>query len=811
MQARKQDKGLPMKTLLRGVTLFSFVWVLSTVANAQEPGKLVNPSFEESDGGKVVGWNPQTWNGKPLFDRPESAHGGTRSVMISSESGADAAWKAAVVVKPFSQYRLKGFAKTENVAVQQGKGALINVPTGVGHEAKDNTTAVLTGTQDWTPVEVLFDTGATDAVEIHLLLGGWGLASGRVWFDDLALELVSSRELHPAVTLKGKDVGHDISPYIYGQFIEHLGRCIYGGIWAEMLEDRKFFFKCGEKESPWRIYTGIQRESARTHAAIVGRVEMTTADAYAGAQSAAVTLKGTGAFGISQGELAVRAGKKYVGRVILRGEPAAAPIDVTLIYPGASDKSLTVTFTELTAEYKAYPFEFAPAQDSDGAMLAISGRGKGKFQIGCVSLMPADNIEGMRADTIALLKELASPIYRWPGGNFVSGYNWRDGIGERDKRPPRKNPAWKGVEHNDFGLDEFMAFCRIVGTEAYITVNSGQGDTQSAADELQYANGTADTPMGQLRAKNGHAEPYGVKWWAIGNEMYGDWQLGHMPLSDYVKKNNAFADAMRAIDPSIKLVAVGATGEWSKTMLAECSGHMELLSEHFYCQEKPGLMSHVRQIPDNVRAKADAHRQYHKEIAALANKTIPIALDEWNFWYGPELYGQIGTRYFLKDALGIAAGLHEYSRNSDIFMMANYAQTVNVIGAIKTSKTAAAFETTGLVLKLYRNHFGTSPINLDGNAAPLDVAAAWTADHKKVTIGIVNPTAEARVLKLNTADLKLHGPARAWTIAGPDPMAFNTPEAPAGVAIQESTVKDYAEGLPAPAIGVVLYEIEAAE
>ena len=328
-----------------------------------------------------------------------------------------------------------------------------------------------------------------------------------------------------------------------------------------------------------------------------------------------------------------------------------------------------------------------------------------------------------------MLKQLNSPVYRWPGGNFVSGYDWKDGIGDRDRRPPRKNPAWTGVEHNDFGMDEFMHFCRLLGTEPYIAVNSGLGGVQNAVDELQYANGAAATPMGALRAKNGHPEPYGVKFWGVGNEMYGGWQLGHMPLADYVRKHNEFATALRAEDPSIKLVAVGDAGPWSEGMMQECAENMDLISEHFYRQESPGLASHVAQIAESVRAKAEAHRRYREQFESLKGKDIDIALDEWNFWYGPHVFGELGTRYFLKDALGIAGGLHEYARQSDIMFMANYAQTVNVIGCIKTTKTAAEMETTGLVLQLYRAHFGTIPVAVQ-TEAPLDVAAALTADGK---------------------------------------------------------------------------------
>jgi alpha-L-arabinofuranosidase len=162
---------------------------------------------------------------------------------------------------------------------------------------------------------------------------------------------------------------------------------------------------------------------------------------------------------------------------------------------------------------------------------------------------PAIHLPGWRRDVVELLKQLDSPVYRWPGGNFVSGYNWRDGIGDRDQRPPRKNPAWKGVESNDVGSDETMQLMSLIGAEPYVALNTGLGGADEAANEVQYFNGAKDTPMGRLRAQNGHPKPYGVKYWAVGNEMFGNWQLGHMPLSEYVKKNNQVVDAIWQMDP----------------------------------------------------------------------------------------------------------------------------------------------------------------------------------------------------------------------------------------------------------------------
>ena len=607
---------------------------------------------------------------------------------------------------------------------------------------------------------------------------------------------MKNKTLTPSVAIDASATSEPISKYIYGQFIEHLGRCIYGGIWAEMLEDRKFFYPVGDKESPWRAFP----EPAR--------VEVSRDDVFAGEHTPYIRVDGSTA-GIKQEGLALQKGRDYVGYIILAGDPEAGPVEIALSWDDKKSQRQVVARVNVTKQYVKTPFEFAGRANAENATLSVAGAGKGAFRIGTVSVMPADNVHGMRKDTLALLKDLDAPVYRWPGGNFVSGYNWRDGIGDRDRRPPRKNPAWLGVEHNDFGLDEFMVFCRELNTEPYIAVNSGLGDAKSAAEELEYANGSADTPMGKLRARNGHAGPYGVKFWGIGNEMYGKWQLGHMPLEEYVRKHNAFAETLRAIDPKIMLVAVGATGDWSKTMLANCADHMDLLSEHFYCKNRPDLLSHVRQIPDNVRTKADMHRQYLKEIPALAGKKIPIALDEWNYWYGPELYGQIGTRYFLKDALGIAAGLHEYFRNSDIFYMANYAQTVNVIGAIKTSKTAAAFETTGLALKLYRHAFGTIPVKVTGDAAPLDVAVAWREDRKALTIGIVNATLDERGLDFSIGGAALTGAGMLYTITGKHPNAYNEPGKKPGVVVKEGAIKGIRDRLKAPAISICLYVIEA--
>jgi alpha-N-arabinofuranosidase len=186
-------------------------------------------------------------------------------------------------------------------------------------------------------------------------------------------------------------------------------------------------------------------------------------------------------------------------------------------------------------------------------------------------------------------------------------------------------------------------------------------------------------------------------------------------------------------------------------------------------------MSHVKQIPDAIREKAEAHRQYRQEIPGLKEKDIRICMDEWNYWYGPHIYGELGTRYFMRDAMGIAAGINEYSRQSDIIFMANYAQTVNVIGCIKTNTTSSVFDATGEVLRLYRKVFGTIPLAIGGETRPLDIAATLDKEGKILTVSVVNPTFDQVKMTLRLLNGTIAGEGELWQVTAPDDMASNEP------------------------------------
>ncbi len=618
-----------------------------------------------------------------------------------------------------------------------------------------------------------------------------------------------SQTTKPAVKIDANKTAEPISKYIYGQFIEHLGRCIYGGIWAEMLEDRKFYFPITPNYNPYRRRRGVPRDNpfaivSASPWQIIGdadSVKMFKADSFVGEHTPLIAVGG----GIAQHDLALRKGKEYIGYVWIKPAKGKSTVRVSLCWGDDPEERQSDTIACAGDRYVKSPLHFRGVTDTERGTLQIEVIDRGACFVGTVSLMPADNIEGMRADTLKVLKELNAPMYRWPGGNFVSGYDWRDGIGDRDRRPPRKNPAWTGVEHNDFGFNEFVRFCRLLDTEPLVTVNTGFGDAYSAAAQLEYSNGSSDTLMGSLRAKNGEPESFNVRYWAIGNEMYGAWQLGHMRLEHYVQKHNLVVDKMRQVDPDIIPIASGNAGSWSEGLLKDCSNHIGMIAEHFYCQEKSSLLEHTSQIANNIKRKVEFHQQLRQKLDSLKGKDIRIAMTEWNYWYGPHPFGELGTRYFHKDALGIAKGLHEYFRHSDIIFLANYAQTVNVIGCIKTTKTAAAFETTGLALKLYRNHFGTVPVTVTGDAYPLDVAAAWTSNRKALTVAIVNPTEQEYELPMDFEGARLTGRGRLWLIAHSDPMAYNEPGKDPNVRIVERTINSVSSKLKVPALSISLY------
>lgn len=265
-----------------------------------------------------------------------------------------------------------------------------------------------------------------------------------------------------AVSIDAGKTAPTISPYIYGQFIEHIGDLINRSLWAELLDDRKFYNDITSKPPVRAGRGGGGGGGGRGRPAATwmpigpdDSVVMDQKNPYVGAHTPLVKLAGDSPRGIQQASIAVRKGKAYSGRVVLAGSPGAK-VSVSLVWGAGRGDRQAVPITTLTAAYAKFPLKFTAAADSDNARIEISGTGQGSFHIGAVSLMPADNIRGFRPDIIALLKGQRSGMWRFPGGNYLSAFEWRDAIGDPDKRPPRLDPVRGGFQPNDVGTDEFM-------------------------------------------------------------------------------------------------------------------------------------------------------------------------------------------------------------------------------------------------------------------------------------------------------------------------------------------------------------------
>ncbi|MBM4030684.1 MAG: hypothetical protein FJ291_02740 [Planctomycetes bacterium] len=620
------------------------------------------------------------------------------------------------------------------------------------------------------------------------------------------------------ISLDTAKPGPALSPYLYGQFIEHLGRCIRDGIWAEKLKDRKFLLEPGKS---WQVAKPEGAAFEAFHDA---------AGAYCGDKCLALWLREAkgGPCGIRQGGIGLLAGKEYVGYAVLANIGESAQIEVRLAWGSGAEDGQSVVLDKVGRTYARFPLRFKAGATTDAATLSVLLTKPAYVWLACLSLMPADNVKGMRADTLELIKRLNSPITRWPGGNFVSGYDWKDAIGDRDRRPPRWERAWNDVEDNDFGLDEFMAFCREVATEPYIAVNTGLGSVADAADEVEYANGPATSRWGSERAKNGNTAPYGVVWWGIGNEMYGGWQLGNVPVERYALRHNAFVQAMRARDSRIKVIAVGAPGRWNDVVVPLCAAHTDLLSGHHYTERRlklpfspedakkceEGFVAYSGHVAGGVRGLvADFRRRLGKGNPAVDR--LRLAVDEWGIvreWNpapDPPGVGAFEHYYTLADAIATARAVHELIRSADLVAMANWAQAVNVIGAIKTTRNHACLDPAGHVLALYRAHLlgELVPVAVTGGGT-VDAVAALDKKTGALAIGLINfsPNQEAAVALRFPADLK-PPKAAAWRINGPSLGATNAPGQPETVTTEKlPALLPLDAPIPLPAHSVTILE-----
>jgi alpha-L-arabinofuranosidase len=424
---------------------------------------------------------------------------------------------------------------------------------------------------------------------------------------------------------------------------------------------------------------------------------------------------------------------------------------------------------------------------------------------------PTADADGFRRDVLDLVREMGVTVVRYPGGNFVSGYRWEDGIGPVAERPRRLDPAWRSIETNAFGIDEFMAWTRRAGVEPMMAVNLGTRGIAEARDLLEYANHPSGTHWSDLRAANGGKEPYGIGLWCLGNEMDGPWQTGHKTAGEYGRLAAETARAMRMIDPSLRLVACGSShrrmptfGAWEATVLEHTYDQVDYVSLHAYYEEYDGdpagfLASAVdmEAFIESVVATCD-----HVRAKTKSTKRIDLSFDEWNVWYithhqavestlewreAPRL---LEDRYNVTDAVVVGSLLIALLRHCDRVSVACQAQLVNVIAPIVAEAGGPAWRQTTFHPFAQAARYGrgevlrvepAGPVTETGRFGDVPVlhATATRDEDGTVTIFAVNRDL-GRPLELS-AHVRALGPCRVvehLVLADADRLAGNTADDP---------------------------------
>ena len=603
--------------------------------------------------------------------------------------------------------------------------------------------------------------------------------------------VASAASLKATFTVFPEQVLGEIDRNVYGHFVEHVGRVVYGGIWAEMIENRSFEgrdYDGNGLPDPWESVVGANGPK--------GGVTVSQSDVFRGKQSLLLDAE-TGSAGARQHNLGLRSAWTYDLEVWTKAAETSSSIQVRLEGPDGESLS-SARLENLPKRWQRQTVSLKPSKDLDAASLSLEVLGEGRVWVDSVSLMPRENHDGgVRKDVVRLVREMKPPVIRYPGGCFADGYHWKGGVGPREKRPisgnatttaaksfiqrqrrfaPNRFPemsdeefvmrfeknTWRPYEMNDFGTDEFMRFTHMVGAEPFITVNFGSGSPEEAADWVAYCNSPASDPRGAMRAANGHPEPYGVKYWGVGNEIMGPHEVGGaIPPREYGERFAQFAKAMRTVDPGIKLVAVGWAGlefpfaQWNPVLLStEAAQQMDYLSVHHYYGRQDfdtaspeDAAKAIMAAPVHLAKLLDQTRETLQEVGP-DDRQISIVLEEWGTWH----YGMVGLMrnagrvpYTMVDGVFAAGVFHEMQRRGNSVTMGNMATLVNTIGSVRANHTGAFGTPYQKVFHLFANHCQSLALAVSGDAPTYDtVATARVPALKGVSLVDVAATRDDR-------------------------------------------------------------------
>jgi alpha-N-arabinofuranosidase len=504
-------------------------------------------------------------------------------------------------------------------------------------------------------------------------------------------------------------VENRISPLLYGQFMEFMYEGIKGGLHAELIRNRSF-------EEPANVI-GLSRNWERypdDRNDDYGLSFVWDDQSSYPPQRKEHSLRvhaGNGVIerhGIYQPRIPIRAGVEYRGYVWLKTSDYAGRVIVAL----ESDVNLGEIYAAADmnvskGDWRRYEFTLKPLRSDPLARFAILFPGRGTVSIDQVSLMPGDAVPGgVRRDVFEKIKLLQPAFIRWPGGNVAQDYRWMWGIGPRDERVTWTNLSWKNEpEPSDFGTDEFIAFARAAGAEPSITVNveGGGATVEEAAAWVEYCNGPATSKYGAMRANNGHPAPFRVKLWEIGNEIWGDWVRGHSDAETYARNYNRYAAAMRVVDPSIKLIAVGDNNmNWNRTVLHAAGKNIDYLAIHHYYGRSEAGNDTMKLL-----ARPLYLEKFYGDVAQLLRELglegrVKLAINEWGLDLPTE------RQYSIEAALYGARLMNVFERTGDLVEMSAVSDLVNGWpgGIIQAGRHSVFVTPIYLVNQLYATHRG---------------------------------------------------------------------------------------------------------
>lgn len=640
-----------------------------------------------------------------------------------------------------------------------------------------------------------------------------------------------------SLTVDARKVENRISPLLYGQFLEFMYGGIKFGLHAELLRNRSF------EEPPsatglsrhWERYPDDRNDDyalafAWDDAAAyppARKIKVDTGEREPREHSLRVDA-GDGVIprhGFYQPRVPLRAGVEYRGHLWLKADAYAGGITVAL----EADADGGEVYAEsrvngIAGDWRKYEFTLRPSKGDPLARLCVLFAGRGRVWADQVSLMPADAAPGgTRRDVFERVKALRPAFLRWPGGNVAQDYRWPWGVGPRDERFTWANLSWKNEpEPGDFGTGEYVSFARAVGAEPTITVNvEGRGATaEEAAAWVEYCNGPVTSRYGALRAAHGHPEPYNVRLWEIGNEIWGPWVRGHSDAETYARNYLAYARAMRRVDPAIKFVAVGDNNMgWNRTVLARAGGDIDYLAIHHYYSRNDTGGDRL-----NLMARPLFFERFYGEVERLIKELVPgrpvkLAINEW----GLDLPAE--RQYSMESALYGARLMNVFERRGALVEMSAVSDLVNGWpgGIIQAGRRGLFVSPVYLVNRLYAEHLGAERLALsaagpafdtsrEGKGVPhLDATASRTADGGRIFIKAVN-TDPARALRTT---IKIEGAtpaarAEVRTVTAPSLRASNDFTRPEAVSERRATVRaarSFSVTLPKHSVSVITLDV----